>query len=291
MRARAEMAVALVQMTSTQDRAANLAAAEGLVLRATSAGADLVALPENFLYLRSEGVLVSDPETLDGPVVGMFSGIARDRDVWILIGSIPERMPAGVPGAAEGKVWNTSVLIDRSGAIRGVYRKIHLFDVEVPGGPGLRESSAVGAGSRAVVVETEFGKIGLSICYDLRFPELYRRLVRDGAMILTVPSAFTDRTGRDHWDLLTRARAVENQCFLIAPAQTGRHSDRRASWGHTRAVDPWGRVVGELPEGTGLLEVTLDLEEIDRVRRMMPCLGHARPWLLSGEDGDGSERT
>jgi predicted amidohydrolase len=266
------MKAALAQVTSTADRTANIAAAREMCLEAARGAADLVAFPENVLYLRSEGMPVPDPLALDGPVLAEFRAIAKARRIWILLGSVPE-------AASPPKIHNTSVLIDRTGEIRASYRKIHLFDVAIPGGPNLRESDAVIAGDRAVTVETEFGVCGMSICYDLRFPELYRRLSRAGARILFAPSAFTEVTGRDHWELLCRARAVESQCWLIAPAQWGRHSPTRASWGHSMVVDPWGRIVAEKPDGIGLLWADLDLTEVDRVRSALPSLANSTLWL------------
>jgi len=264
------MKVALAQMRSTEDRAENLRQTETLILEGAASGADLVALPENFAWLRSEGVQIPCAEPLDGPLVSRLSRLASENRIWLLAGSLPEAIPGS------HKAYNTSVLFDRGGSVVGVYRKIHLFDANLPGASNLTESDAVEPGSEVVVVPTEFGPLGLSICYDLRFPELYRRQSLSGARLLAVPSAFTERTGRDHWEVLLRARAVENQCIVIAPAQWGRHSDRRASWGHSLAVDPWGRIVAEKPEGTGLLLADLDLTEVDRVRAGLPALSHAR---------------
>ena len=265
------MKAALLQLRSTEDREENLAQAEALVREAAGAGgADLVALPENFSFLRSEGLRIPCAEPLSGPLVARLSALARELHVWLLAGSLPE----SIPGSE--KVHNTSILFDRSGSLRAVYRKIHLFDVRLPGGPELTESQAVEPGSEPVVVQTEFGPLGLSICYDLRFPELYRRLALAGARVLLVPSAFTETTGRDHWEVLLRARAVENQCFVLAPAQWGRHSGRRASWGHSLAIDPWGRIVAEKPEGVGVLAVEVDLSVVDRVRAGLPVLEHIR---------------
>ncbi|PYT08079.1 MAG: hydrolase [Acidobacteria bacterium] len=271
------MRVALVQTCSTEDRGTNLQQAETLFEQAARGGADLVALPENFLFLRSEGSPVPEPESLDGPIVNRFARQAKERRVWLLLGSFAERIPGS------SRVHNTSVLIDRAGEVRAVYRKVHLFDIDMQDGPRLRESDAVDPGERVVVAETEFGPMGLSICYDIRFPELYRRQALAGARLLVVPSAFTDKTGSDHWHLLTRARAVENQCFLLAPAQWGRHSEKRASYGHSLIVDPWGRIVAEKEEGVGIIEAEIDLGEVDRVRKALPALTHIRPWLIGGQ--------
>ncbi len=268
------MKLALAQMTSTADRAANVEAARGFCLEAARGGADLVALPENAFHLRSEGERVLEPAPLAGPLIGEFRALARQQGIWLLLGSVPEPAPA-----AGGKVFNTSVLIDRAGQLAAIYRKIHLFDIAMPNGPVLRESDSVAGGEEVVVVETEFGAAGLSICYDLRFPELYRRQARLGARLLFAPSAFTAKTGEMHWHLLCRARAVENQCFVIAPAQWGRHSETRQSYGHSLVVDPWGKVVAEKADGTGLLWYEPDLSEIDRFRAALPALSGRKPWL------------
>jgi predicted amidohydrolase len=273
------MRAGLIQMRSTEDREENLRSAEALCREAAFLGADLVALPENFSFVRSTGTAPSRPEPLDGPLVARFGALARELRIWLLLGSVPETISPDHP-----RVYNTAVFFDRAGEIRAVYRKIHLFDIHMPGGPSIRESETIEAGERVVVADSEFGKVGLSICYDLRFPELYRWQARSGARLLLVPSAFTERTGRDHWHVLARARAVENLCFLLAPAQWGQHGGRRSSYGHTLIVDPWGRVVAEKAEGEGVLEWEVDLEEVDRVRATLPALDHARAWLLGKED-------
>jgi predicted amidohydrolase len=168
------------------------------------------------------------------------------------------------------------VLLGPDGAVRATYRKIHLFDIDLPGMEHLKESRAVRPGAAPVVAQTAFGPLGLSICYDVRFPELYRLLARSGARVLAVPSAFTDRTGRDHWEVLLRARAIENLAYVVAPAQVGVHGRGRASHGHAMIVDPWGRVLAEVAEGEGLALASLDFESQDRVRRELPALDHVR---------------
>jgi len=265
--------VAAIQMTSTDDRAANLRAAEDLVAASAESGASLVALPENFSFLRHEGQRPPVAETLDGELIEWTAALARRHGVWILAGSIPEKIPRS------RKIYNTCALVDRDGAVVAAYRKMHLFDVRMPGKAVFEESKVVEAGDRPVIAETPLGRLGLSICYDLRFPELYRRLALDGAQIVFVPSAFTDYTGRQHWMTLIRARAIENQCWLVAPAQTGRHNPRRQSHGHTAIVDPWGVVVAMLDRRPGFVTAEIDLDLIDRVRSGMPCLDHVRPEL------------
>jgi predicted amidohydrolase len=261
---------AVVQMTSSADVEGNLARAEGLVREAAARGARFVSLPENFAFLRSEGEPVPDPQELDGPWLGRMGGLARELGLTLLAGSVPERVPG------ERRIHNTSVLLGPGGETLGVYRKIHLFDIDLPGLEHLKESRAVAPGSDVVVADTGFGRVGLSICYDLRFPELYRQLARRGARVLAVPSAFTDRTGKDHWEVLLRARAVENLAYVVAAAQVGVHGKGRASHGHAMIVDPWGAVLAQVPDGEGLAVAELDFERQDRLRRELPALDHVR---------------
>ena len=261
---------AAVQMTSTADAERNLAAAEGLVEEAASRGAALVGLPENFAYLRAEGQPVPEAQALDGPWVGRMSSLARRLKITLLLGSLPERVPGDV------RVRNTSVLLGPDGRTLAVYRKIHLFDIDLPGMEHLKESRSVVPGEEVVLAETPFGPMGLSICYDLRFPELYRELTRRGARILAVPSAFTERTGKAHWEVLLRARAIENLAYVLAPAQVGTHGPGRASHGQAMIVDPWGAVLAQAPEGEGVALAELDFPRQDRIRRELPALNHAR---------------
>jgi predicted amidohydrolase len=261
---------AAVQMTSTADAERNLAAAEGLVEEAASRGAALVGLPENFAFLRAEGQPVPEAQALDGPWVGRMSGLARRLKITLLLGSLPERVPG------DSRVRNTSLLLGPDGRTLAVYRKIHLFDIDLPGMEHLKESRSVVPGDEVVLAQAPFGPIGLSICYDLRFPELYRELTRRGARILAVPSAFTERTGKAHWEVLLRARAIENLAYVLAPAQVGSHGPGRASHGQAMIVDPWGAVLAQAPEGEGLALAELDFQRQDRIRRELPALLHAR---------------
>lgn len=266
--------VGLVQMRSTEDAAANRETAERLAATAVSRGAALVAFPENFLYLRKEGSRVPVAEPLDGERVARLKRLAADLDAWILAGSVPESFPGSE------RIHNTSLLIDPAGTVVAIYRKIHLFDARIPGRVALTESRWVAAGDRAVVAPTPLGLFGLSICYDLRFPELYRRLARDGAQVLFVPAAFTAHTGRAHWIELLRARAIENQCWVVAPAQVGVHGPGRESFGHSAVIDPWGTIRARKRTGEGVVVAEIDLDAVRRVRKEMPCLEHARPELF-----------
>jgi predicted amidohydrolase len=261
-------------MTSTVDVGRNLAEAERFVRAAAATGADLVALPENFAYLRSEGSRIDFRTDLDGEVVCAMETLARELGCHLLLGSVPERIPRSK------RIHNTSVLIGPRGEQLAVYRKIHLFDIEIKGGVELRESRYVVAGDRPGLVTTRLGTFGLTICYDLRFPELYRKLVLGGADVLFVPAAFTAYTGPHHWLPLLRARAIENQCWVIAPAQVGRHSHDRQSHGETAIIDPWGKVVARKARGRGWITAEIDLTRVDRVRQGLPCLDHIRPFLF-----------
>jgi deaminated glutathione amidase len=261
---------AAVQMTSTADVEKNLLAAEGLVEQAVKRGATFVGLPENFAFLRSEGEPVPEAQATDGPWVVRMAALARRHGITLLLGSLPERVPG------DKKVKNTSVLLGPDGKTLALYRKIHLFDIDLPGMEHLKESKAVVPGEELVVAEAPFGPVGLSICYDLRFPELYRELTRRGARVLAVPSAFTERTGKAHWEVLLRARAIENLAYVIAPAQVGQHGGGRASHGQALIVDPWGSVVAQVPDGEGVAVAELDFDRQDRLRRDLPALQHRR---------------
>jgi len=275
-RKRKRFKVAAIQMTSTSDVGRNVARARRWVRRAAAAGADLVALPENFAYLRDEGSPIEFREPLSGPLVESFREEARELKCYLLLGSIPERIPRS------RRVHNSSILIDPRGELAAVYRKMHLFDIDVRGKATLRESRGVAPGSDPVLVDTPLGRFGLSICYDLRFPELYRRLALAGANVLFVPAAFTAYTGPFHWLTLLRARAIENQCWVVAPAQFGQHSPTRHSHGETVIIDPWGEVVARKAKGEGRVEATIDFGVTDRVRSGLPVLSHVRPSLLGG---------
>jgi predicted amidohydrolase len=266
----ARVLAAVVQMTSTTDVERNLAAAEALVTRAAERGARLVALPENFAFLRSEGQPVPEPQALDGPWVSRMSAVAARLGITLLAGTIPEAV------AGDPRVRNTSVLVGPDGRAIAAYRKIHLFDIDLPGMEHLKESRSVAPGEEIVVADTPVGRLGLSVCYDLRFPELYRELARRGARVLCVPAAFTERTGKAHWEVLLRARAIENLAYVLAPAQVGQHGGGRASHGQALIADPWGTLLAQVPDGEGVALAELDFERLERLRRELPALGHAR---------------
>ncbi len=259
-----------VQMTSTADRQRNLEAALRLIGEAADLGATLIALPENFPYMGPEEGRLAGAETLEGPTISAIREMARRRRVFILAGSIAESVDDPKRTA------NTSVLVADDGAILAAYRKIHLFDVNIPDGARYAESEVVVPGDKAVIAPTALGRIGLTICYDLRFPELYRTLARLGAEVITIPSAFTLFTGKDHWEVLVRARAIENLAYVVAPAQVGRHSANRQTFGNAMIVDPWGVVLARCPDGEGVCVAPFRRERIERTRAELPALKHRK---------------
>jgi predicted amidohydrolase len=266
------MRVALCQMRSGEDVETNVALAERLLGDAADGEADIAALPEVFTYLGSASGRAAAAEPVPGPTTERLAAIARARGMWVLGGSVIE--------SAGDHRYATSVLFDRDGELVATYRKIHLFDVDLPGQPPFLESATFSPGDQLVTHETDVGRIGLSICYDVRFPELYRGLMVMGAEVLFVPAQFQYQTGKDHWEVLLRARAVENQCFVVAPGQWGTFGDPekgRRSYGNSMAVDPWGRVLVRAPEeGDGVWFADLDMTELRRVRQVLPALQHRR---------------
>jgi predicted amidohydrolase len=269
---------ALVQLCASDDPEANLPVTEGFIREAAAGGAQFVLTPEvtNLVSQnRARQRTLLRPEA-DDPTLARLRAVAADLGVWLLIGSI------GVLGEGEdGRFANRSFLIGPDGAVRARYDKIHMFDVDVSATETWRESAAFRPGERAVVAETPWGGLGMTICYDLRFAALYRALAQAGASILTVPSAFTVPTGRAHWEVLLRARAIETGCFVLAPAQCGTHpaqegDARRQTWGHSLAVAPWGEVLADGGEAPGVTLVDLDLTAVAEARRRIPALRHDR---------------
>ena len=263
--------VAVGQMTSTKDVDANLAVCETLAARAKARGAALLCLPECFAFLgASDADTRAVAEPLDGPLFTRCKDIARKHALWISFGGFPEKVDAE-------RNHNAHVVVDESGAVRAVYRKVHLFDVTLPNGTVYKESACTAPGSAVVTAESPLGALGLSVCYDVRFPELYLALAKKGARVLLVPAAFTLTTGKEHWEALLRARAIETQCYVVAAAQTGRHNEKRDTFGHAMVVDPWGTVVAQCPDGTSLAVAEVDLAFLDQVRARIPVWQHRRP--------------
>ena len=289
--------MAAIQTTAGADRAGNLAAAGRLVEEAAGAGAQLVVLPEYFSVAGSPAVLRAGAESLDGPTVGWARDLTRRLGVHVVAGSFPERPGPGADTG--GRLFNTSCLIGRSGSVEAVYRKIHLFDADIDG-TALRESATIAPGASLSTHtiestpgpgETEQPVLGLSICYDLRFPELYRVLALSGATVVTVPAAFTATTGPAHWELLLRARAVENEIYVIAAGQVGTlPPGMPPCHGHSMIVDPWGSVLAERHEDSpGVVVADLDLDRLRRIRSELPVLANRRPAAYRWRDDRGRE--
>lgn len=264
------MRIAAVQLTSTDDLEANLQAARERVAEAAERGAEFIALPENFAYLRREGLPIPCAQRLDGEIVSTVRELAHSHGVWLLGGTFPEIMDAG------DRVHNTSVLVRPDGEIEAVYRKIHLFDVDLGEDARFTESLTVAPGDEVVVAKTPFGGVGLSVCYDVRFPELYRSMADRGMTVACVPAAFAPQTGKDHWEVLLRARAIENQAFVVAPAQCGRHSEERVSYGRSMIINPWGLVLAQAADQPGVIVADCDLDDLERIRGGLPALEHRR---------------
>lgn len=264
--------IGIVQMKSSDNVEDNLNYALTKIQQAADEGIDLVAFPETLLYVgndHQEKHRVA--QTLDGKTVQKFRDYATRYDIFILLGSIYEKIPEDAH-----RLYNTSILINRQGELNGVYRKIHLCDAPTL---GYNESGGIKSGNTPVVVQHEIGKIGLTICYDVRFPELYRHLTALGAEIIFVPAAFYLYTGKPHWLPLLTARAIENQVYIVAPNQWGEHYDGRTSYGSSVIIDPWGSTVCCAPERSGLVSCEIDLGYLRQVRNNMPTLSHGRPEL------------
>lgn len=269
------MRVAAIQMNSGPDVGANLELAGKLLAEAAADECRLAVLPENFALMpergRDKARHAEEPGT--GPIQDFLAGAAADHDLWIVAGS----MPLVSPGIEQQRVYGACPVYDASGNTQAIYRKIHLFDVDlVEKGESYRESNSMYPGDDVVAVDTPAGRIGLTICYDLRFPELFRQLVDDGATLFTVPAAFTETTGEAHWHTLLRARAIENLAYVIAPGQYGRHPDDRSTYGHSLICDPWGRILAEQAQGNAVIAADIDPDLPARLRREFPALSNRR---------------
>ena len=270
--------VAAIQMVSGADIADNLRSARRLAERAVAGGARLILLPENFALLAAQKLYAAGvaERTAQGPMRSFASQLASELGAWVIAGSIPVAMrPDGT--LLDARVRAVCFVYDEQGAEVARYDKVHLFDVDVEDQFGrYRESEAIEPGTAVQVIDTPCGRVGLSICYDLRFPELYRGLLEQGAQVIVVPAAFTAATGAVHWQALLRARAIENLCYVIAADQGGQHSATRASWGHSMIIDPWGKIVAEHAQGEAVVAAEIDLDYLRKMRRQMPVASHRR---------------
>ncbi|HEY7220068.1 MAG TPA: carbon-nitrogen hydrolase family protein [Candidatus Binatia bacterium] len=261
---------AAVQMVASDVKAANLREAKHWVRHAAAQGARVIVLPEVFIWRGSKKFEREFAESVPGPTSTAMAELARELGIYLLAGSILEEIPGSE------KVYNTSLFFDRAGKLLASYRKIHLFDVDLANGTSLRESATREFGDGIVVAGTELCKAGLSVCYDLRFPELYRGLAKEGVDLVFVPAAFTAYTGEAHWETLLRARAIENQVYIIAPDQFGQSAKSFETHGHSMIVDPWGQILAELPDGPGVITAEIDLDYLAKVRAELPALKHRR---------------
>ena len=272
---------ACIQFTSARDYEPNVGVVSDLVRRARDGGADFVMTPENTGLTEPVGKLRREKarDEANHPVLTALREVAQETGVWLLIGSLAVDLSRELDtGQGEGRLANRSYLLDSSGAIIARYDKIHMFDVDLAGGESYRESNAFRPGDRMVLAETPWGVLGMTVCYDLRFPHLYRALAQAGADFLAVPSAFTVPTGKAHWHVLIRARAIENGCFVFAPAQWGEHAEGRRTYGHSLIVDPWGEVLADAGEGVGIVSARIEISALAKARRMVPSLQHDRPY-------------
>lgn len=262
---------ALIQLNSGPDIQGNLDVSSQMIREAASKGAQLICTPENTCHMRfpAEEKLKTARTAEDHPAIPHYGALAKELGIWLLIGSLSIKV-------ADDKIANRSFLFSADGQIVATYDKIHLFDVDLPTGESHRESDNVQAGENAVVAETPFGKIGMSICYDVRFAYLYRKLAQMGASILTVPAAFTVPTGKAHWEVLLRARAIETGSFVLAPGQCGTHEGGRATYGHSLIIDPWGYILAEGGDVPGIIMADLDLSAAQKARNAIPALRHDR---------------
>ncbi len=272
--------IAACQMNSQGDKDRNLATAERLIDEAARLGAQMVGLPEMFNLLADDAATVAGAEGEDGPTSQLLRSKARQHGIYIHGGSIPTVIPGS------DRIGNTTFVFDPEGAIIARYQKIHLFDIHIEGQKSYKESARVAPGEEMVTFETEQGSFGLTICYDIRFPELYRALTLAGARVIFHPAAFTLYTGKDHWETLIRARAIENQVYMVSPAQIGSHGNGKQCFGNTMIVDPWGTVLARAPERECVVVAEVDYATQDKVRAELPALKHRRPAVYEGRAGE-----
>ena len=267
--------LALVQTNSGNQVAPNVTIVSEMIREARSGGADLVMLPETVSLMETRSKLVFEQVRSqdEDEALKAFNGLADELGIWLHTGSLPIRL-------SDTKIANRSFLLDPSGAIKATYDKIHMFDVDLPGGETYRESKNYQPGERAVLADLPWGKLGLTICYDLRFPHLYRALAKAGADFICVPAAFTRVTGQAHWHVLLRARAIETGCFVFAAAQTGTHQNGRQTFGHSLIIDPWGEIIADGGEEVGIVTARIDPAKVAEARGRVPSLDHDRDYAL-----------
>lgn len=271
----ARVRIACLQTHSGNDYAANLATLTAMAHEAAAGGARLIFSPEYVLMMDGSGRVMRE-NALDAagePALSALAALSRELGVWHLVGSLTLM-------SGDGRMLNRSLLVSDRGAVVAAYDKIHMFDATLPSGTVIRESSAYRPGERAVLAPTPWGPLGMTVCYDLRFPQLYRALAQQGAVMLAVPSSFQRETGKAHWHTLLRARAIENACFVIAPAMCGDHPGKRMTYGHSLVIDPWGEVIAEGGEVPAVVPAELDLARVEAVRSLLPSLTHDRPFAL-----------
>jgi len=264
------MKVGVVQMDTKANKEANFNKARELIEEGVDKGASLVGLPEYFNYIGPTQEEPAEAEMIPGPTTQMLASLAKEHGIWLHGGSVLEKVPGGE------KMYNTTVVFDPNGEIVARYRKIHLFDIEIKDGPAITESDNKASGDEIVFFKIGEVKVGLTICYDMRFPELYRILTLKGARIIMIPSAYTFFTGKDHWEPILRTRAIENQIYIVAPAQVGTKPGFR-TYGHSLVVDPWGNIIAEAQEEETVLVADLDMDYLERIRKQIPCLNNRRP--------------
>lgn len=263
------MRVAAIQMVSQGSVDRNLAGAGALVVQAKEGGAQIAVLPENFLSYALETEQITNRQN---EIIASLADIARTNNIWLFCGTIPY-----LASVAQNKPYTSCLVFDNQGMQRGQYNKMHLFDADVNDKTqSYRESAIYLAGNEPGIVETDWGPIGIAICYDLRFPEYFRLLVEKGVKIIFVPAAFTYVTGKAHWQILLRARAIENQCYIVAADQGGEHTPTRRTWGESMIINPWGDVIAKIDEGIGIVNADINLSEVDQLRKKMPVLNHRR---------------
>ena len=269
--------IACLQTNSGNDYAANLATLGAMAREAAAGGAKFIFSAEYALMMDGSGRTMREnaQDAAGEPALSALAALSRELGVWHLVGSLTLM-------SDDGRMFNRSVLISDEGQVIAAYDKIHMFDATLPSGTVIKESSAYRPGERAVTAETPWGRLGMTVCYDLRFPQLYRSLARSGATMLAIPSSFQRETGKAHWHVLLRARAIENASFVIAPALCGDHPGKRMTYGHSLVIDPWGEVLADGGELPGIVYADLDLAQVDKVRGMLPSLTHDRPFAPPG---------